>query len=138
VALPAGLAVAAAVLAGQLRFARTAALEQTGRAFVKTLRAKGTDRLRLGRHVLRNASLQVLSLSISELLSVMVLTVYVVEEVLPIDGLATASLRAVRESDIALVVWTTLVVVFVGIGANLLKDLLYGYLDPRMQAPYQS
>ena len=39
------------------RFARTAALEQTGRAFVKTLRAKGTDRLRLGRHVLRNASL---------------------------------------------------------------------------------
>ncbi|PSQ60520.1 hypothetical protein BRD18_00785 [Halobacteriales archaeon SW_7_71_33] len=127
-------AVATAVLAGQLRFARTAALEQTGRAFVKALRAKGTDRLRLGRHVLRNASLQVLSLSISELLSVMVLTVYVVEEVLPIDGLATASLRAVRESDIALVVWTTLVVVFVGIGANLLKDLLYGYLDPRVRA----
>ncbi|PSQ38424.1 hypothetical protein BRD13_06340 [Halobacteriales archaeon SW_5_70_135] len=63
----------------------------------------------------------------------MVLTVYVVEEVLPIDGLATASLRAVRESDIALVVWTTLVVVFVGIGANLLKDLLYGYLDPRVR-----
>lgn len=129
----ASLVVASAVLAGQLRFARTAALEQTGKAFVKTLRAKGATRLRLGRHVLRNASLQVISMSISDLLSVMVLTVYVVEEVLMIDGLATASLRGVRESDISLVIWTTLVIVVIGIVGNLLKDLLYGYLDPRVR-----
>ncbi len=129
----ASLVVAAAVLAGQLRFARTAALEQTGQAFVKTLRAKGATRLRLGRHVLRNASLQVISMSISDLLSVMVLTVYIVEEVMPIDGLATASLRAVRESDVALVIWTTLVVALIGIAGNLLKDLVYGYLDPRVR-----
>ncbi len=129
----ASLVVAAAVLAGQLRFARTAALEQTGQAFVKTLRAKGATRLRLGRHVLRNASLQVVSMSISDLLFVLVLTVYVVEEVLPIDGLATASLRGVRESDVSLVIWTTLVIAVIGIVGNLLKDLLYGYLDPRVR-----
>ena len=129
----ASLVVASAVLAGQLRFARTAALEQTGQAFVKTLRAKGATRLRLGRHVLRNASLQVVSMSISDLLSVMVLTVYVVEEVLTIEGLATASLLGVRESDVALVIWTTLVIAVIGIVGNLLKDLLYGYLDPRVR-----
>ncbi|ERG88090.1 MAG: ABC-type dipeptide/oligopeptide/nickel transport system, permease component [halophilic archaeon J07HX5] len=47
------LVVASAVLAGQLRFARTAALEQTGRAFVTALRAKGASRIHLLRHVLR-------------------------------------------------------------------------------------
>ncbi|ERG88091.1 MAG: hypothetical protein J07HX5_00233 [halophilic archaeon J07HX5] len=64
----------------------------------------------------------------------MVLTIYVVEEVLPIEGLATASLRAVRNSDVTLVIWTTLVVAVMGITANLLKDLLYGILDPRARA----
>ncbi len=132
--LAATLAVAAAILAGQLRFARMAMLAQTGQAFMKVLRAKGASRWQLMQHVFRNASLQVVSISISDLLSVMVLTLFVVEEVLPIDGLAAASLRAALESDTALVIWTTLVVVFLGVAGNLLKDLLYGYLDPRIRA----
>jgi peptide/nickel transport system permease protein len=127
-------AVAASLLAGQVRFARAAALEQTGRAFVKMLRAKGADRYRLARHVLRNAAIPIVSLSTTELLAVLVLNIYIVEEVVGIRGLADASLRAIRTSDTALVIWTTLVVVLVGITASFLQDVLHGSLDPRIRS----
>ena len=128
----AAFAVAAALLAGQIRFSRAACLEQAGQEFVKLVRAKGSSRLRVARHVLRNASLPIVSLSTTEILAVLVLNVYVVEAVLGIDGLAKASLLAVRERDMPLVIGTTMVLVFVGIGGSLVQDALYGYLDPRV------
>lgn len=128
----AALTVATSLLAGQLRFARTAALEQTGRAFVKLLRAKGAGRVRLARHVLRNSAVPIVSLSMSELLAVLMLDIYIIEAVLPITGLASASLRAVRAGDTALIIWTSLVLVFIGIAGNFLQDVTYGYLDPRI------
>lgn len=130
----ASLTVAAGLLAGQVRFSRAAALEQTGRSFVRMLRAKGASRLVMARHVLRNALVPIVSLSVTELLAVLVLGIYVVEEVLFIDGLAGASLRAAREGDLPLVIWTTLVISVLGITANFLQDMLYGYLDPRTTA----
>lgn len=126
------LTVATGLFAAQIRFSRTAALEQSGRAFVKMLRAKGASRIGLARHILRNAAIPIVSLSLSELLAVLVLEIYVIETAIPIDGLATASLRAVENGDIALVIWTTMVIVFVGIVGNFLQDALYGYLDPRI------
>ncbi|MFC7143073.1 ABC transporter permease [Halosimplex aquaticum] len=127
-------AVAVSLLAGQVRFARASALEQTGRSFVKMLRAKGADRLRLARHVLRNAAIPIVSLSMTELLAVLVLNIYIIEEVVGIQGLADASLRAIRASDTALVIWTTMVLVVIGIVGNFLQDVLYGSLDPRIRA----
>ncbi|WP_435115643.1 ABC transporter permease [Halolamina sp. C58] len=128
----AAVAVAASLLAGQLRFSRSAVLDQTGREFVKMLRAKGISRLTLVKHVLRNAALPIVSLSLSELLAVLVLNIYVIENVLPIDGLARASLVAVDQGDMSLVTWTTLVIVFLGIAGSFLQDVLYGYLDPQV------
>ncbi|MFB6189578.1 MAG: ABC transporter permease [Halapricum sp.] len=130
----ASFTVAASLLAGQLRFSRTAALEQSGRAFVKMLRAKGATRLRLARHVLRNAAIPIVSLSFSEVIAVLMLNIYAIEDVLRIHGLAEASLTAARESDMALVIWTTMVIVLIGITGNFLQDVLYGYLDPRIRA----
>jgi len=127
------LAVALGLLAGQIRFARASALEQTGRSFVKMLRAKGAGRLRLGRHVLRNAAIPIISLSITELLAVLVLNIYVIEEVLGIRGLAKVSLEAATQSDVPLLIWSTMVVVALGITASFIQDVLYGYLDPRVR-----
>lgn len=127
------IAVAISLLAGQLRFSRAAALEQTGREFVKMLRAKGIRRLGLARHVLRNAIVPIVSLSISELLAVLVLNIYVIEEVLGIPGLAEASLTAAKEADISLLIWSTMVIVVLGVALNFLQDVLYGYLDPRVR-----
>jgi len=127
------LAVALGLLAGQIRFARASALEQTGRSFVKMLRAKGAGRIRLARHVLRNAAIPIISLSITELLAVLVLNIYVIEEVLGIRGLAAVSLEAATQSDVPLLIWSTMVVVALGITASFLQDVLYGYLDPRVR-----
>ena len=128
----AAFAVAVSLLAGQLRFSRSAVLDQTGREFVKMLRAKGISRLTLVGHVLRNAALPIVSLSLTELLAVLVLNIYVIEEILPIDGLARASLVAVDQGDMSLVTWSTLVIVFLGIAGSFLQDVLYGYLDPQV------
>lgn len=130
----AALAVALGLLAGQLRFSRAAALEQSGQSFVKMLRAKGAGRLRLARHVLRNAAIPIVSLSITELLAVLVLSIYVIEEALGIRGLAGASLTAAKSSNLPLLIWTTMVVVILGITLNFLQDVLYGYLDPRIRS----
>ncbi|WP_436927986.1 ABC transporter permease [Halosimplex amylolyticum] len=132
------VAVAVSLLAGQVRFARASALEQTGRSFVKMLRAKGADRLRLARHVLRNAAIPIVSLSMTELLAVLVLNIYIIEAVVGIRGLAAASLRAVRASDTALVIWTTMVLVVFGVAGNFLQDVLYGSLDPRIRSEGES
>jgi peptide/nickel transport system permease protein len=129
----AALAVALGLLAGQIRFARASALEQTGKSFVKMLRAKGASRLRLGRHVLRNAAIPIISLSITELLAVLVLNIYVIEDLLGIRGLAEVSLQAATDADVPLLVWSTMVIVFLGIGASFCQDVLYGYLDPRIR-----
>lgn len=130
----AAVAVALGLLAGQIRFARASALEQTGQPFVKMLRAKGASRLGLARHVLRNAAIPIVSLSITELLAVLVLNIYVIEEVLGLRGLAQVSLTAATQSDLPLLIWSTMVVVFFGITASFLQDVLYGYLDPRIQS----
>ncbi len=142
----AAVAVAAAMVAGQLRFARASALEQTGAAFMKMLRAKGAGRLRLARHVLRNAAVPIVSLSITELLAVLVLNIYVIERVLSIHGLASVSLRAIGVvegggfgsppvlADLSLLIWSTMVIVCIGITLSFLQDVLKGYLDPRIGA----
>lgn len=130
----ASVTVAVGLVAGQIRFSRASALEQTGESFVKMLRAKGANRLRLARHVLRNAAIPIVSLSLTELLAVLMLNIYVVEEVLNIRGLAQANLLAVRESDISLVIWSAMVFVAIGVVGNFLQDLLYGWLDPRIRA----
>jgi peptide/nickel transport system permease protein len=132
--LVASVAVAVGLLAGQIRFSRASALEQTGQSFVKMLRAKGANRLRMARHVLRNAAIPIVSLSLTELLAVLMLNIYVVEEVLNIRGLAQANLLAVRESDISLVIWSAMVFVVIGVVGNFLQDVLYGWLDPRIRA----
>lgn len=135
----AAIAVALSLLAGQIRYVRVTAMEEIGQEFVKMLRAKGTTRLQIARHVLRNAAIPIVSLSVAELLSVLMLNIYVIEYVLGIRGLAEANLRAVQTTihsppDLQLAIWSSMVLVFIGIVGSLTQDLLYGYLDPRIQS----
>lgn len=130
----AAIGVALAVLAGQLRFARATALEHQGQLFMKTLRAKGVGRLGMARHLLVNVAGPLVSLSIIELLGALVITIYVVESVLGIDGLGAVSLAAARQGDLPLLLGSVLVVVYFGIAARLCQDLVAGYLDPRVRA----
>lgn len=125
--------VAVSLLAGQVRFVRAASLDQAGEDFVHLLRAKGANRVRIARHVLRNAALPIVSMS-TEIIPVLTLDVFVIEEVLPIDGLSSVILRAISEGAVSVLVWSSMVFVVIAIGGNFVVDSLYGYLDPRVRA----
>jgi len=61
------------------------------------------------------------------------LNVYIIEAVFNIPGLGAISLFAIKNQDLPLIIGSTLVLVFIGIGGNFLQDLLYGYLDPSIR-----
>lgn len=129
--VPAGV-FTLALVGWQLRYVRTAYLDRDGAESVKLHRAKGAGRLRVARHVLRNAAVPIVSASLSELLAVVLLNVYVVEAVFGIQGVAALNMIAVRARDMPLVIATSLVLAFAGILASFLQDVCYGYLDPRI------
>ncbi|MFB6072681.1 MAG: ABC transporter permease [Halobacterium sp.] len=124
------LVLSLGLVAALLQHARAEALEYERAQFVKLLEAKGASRLRVARHVVRNAAVPILTLSFVEVLGVLMLNVYIIESVFRIPGLGLISLYAIEHQDVPLVLGTTMVLVFIGIGGSLLQDLLYGYLDP--------
>jgi peptide/nickel transport system permease protein len=128
------LVLALGLLAGLLQHSRAESLEYERAEFVKLVRAKGASRLRIARHVLRNAAIPILTLSFVEILGVLMLNVYIIEAVFNIPGLGRISLFAIKNQDMPLIIGSTLVLVFIGIGGNFVQDLLYGYLDPRIQS----
>jgi peptide/nickel transport system permease protein len=127
--LPA-LVLSLGLVAGLLQHSRAESIEYERAEFVKLLEAKGSSRLRVARHVLRNAAIPILTLSFVEVLGVLMLNIYIIESVFGIPGLGTISLFAVENQDTPLILGSTMVLVFIGIGGNFLQDVLYGYLDP--------
>jgi peptide/nickel transport system permease protein len=129
--LPA-VAVAKGLAATVFRMARAAVLEQLSRDHVRTARAKGLTSGRVvRRHVVRNAMIPVttvLGLQMGTLLGGTVL----VEFVFNWPGLSTPLLRAVETRDYPMVVGIVLTVSTLFLLINLIMDLLYAVLDPRI------
>ena len=125
--------LATSAIASTMRYARAEALEYVRAAFVKTARAKGASDWRIiTRHVLRPTLVPLSTILVGDLLGVILSASYLVEVVFGIPGLGRLSLDAIRRQDTALVLGTTLVPVFVAVVGNLLQDLAYGWLDPRI------
>ncbi len=129
--LPA-VAVAKGLAATVFRMARTAVLDVLSRDHVRTARAKGLAPGRvLRRHVVRNAMIPVttvLGLQMGTLLGGTVLVEYVFNW----PGLSTPLLRAVEGRDYPMVVGIVLTVSGLFLLINLVMDLLYAVLDPRI------
>ncbi|AHG03095.1 ABC transporter permease [Halobacterium sp. DL1] len=123
---------AVALLGWQVRYVRTSYLDRAGQESVKLLRAKGAGRLKIARHVLRNAAVPIVSASLSELLVVVLLNIYIIETVFGIEGVAALNMIGVRQREMSLIIGTSLVLAVGGVLASYVQDLLYGYLDPRI------
>jgi ABC-type dipeptide/oligopeptide/nickel transport system permease component len=121
---------AAAVLA---RITRGSMLEVLGQDFVRTARAKGIGRARVVlRHVLPNAIVPVVTivgLQVAGLLSGTV----VVESLFARPGVGRLAVQAIQERDFPIVQGVILVAGFVFVVVNLITDLLYPLLDPRIR-----
>ena len=123
--------VAVTMLVVQWRMVRAESVDLLNREFVTALRADGADDKRLGRHVLKNAAAPLLAVFNAEVLTVLFLTMYVVEEFLGIPGLGAVTLHAFEERDIGLVLATVLLPAFVGLLGNFLTDVISAVVDPR-------
>jgi peptide/nickel transport system permease protein len=115
------------------RMTRSSLLEVMGLDYVRTARAKGLrGRVVLFRHGLRNAMLPVVTvigLSIGGLLSGAVLT----ETVFGLAGVGLTIKEAITSRDYAIVQGFSLFVALVYVVVNLLTDISYGLLDPRVR-----
>lgn len=121
-------------LAVYQRVMRSAMLRVASSDFVRTARAKGLSRARIvRRHVMRNAILPVVTMLGVQAGSLLGGSV-VVETVFAIPGLGRLAYEAVLHRDVALMVGILLCSAVVVTLANLLIDLVYGLLDPRIEA----
>ena len=115
------------------RMLRSSIIEVMNEDYVRTARAKGLrERLVIGRHALRNAllpAITVIGLEFAFLIGGLVVT----EQVFNLNGLGKLFVQAVSRNDFTLVQGLVMLVATTSIVINLLVDILYGFLDPRVR-----
>ena len=127
------LALGWALSATKARMIRSTMLEVVGNDYIRTARAKGLrERAVLIRHALRNAVLPVITVSGVQLGFVIGGSV-AVEKALGVPGIGSAMVTGALERDMNLVQNLVLVYGGVFIVVNLIIDLSYGFLDPRIR-----
>lgn len=130
--LPA-VTLATGSLAGNVRLTRTSILEVNKLDYVRTARSKGANEGRIViKHVLRNGLLPVVT-SIGHHFATLIGGAVVTESVFAIPGVASLLINAVKIRDVPVVMGIILVIaVAVGV-VNLLVDITYALIDPRVK-----
>jgi peptide/nickel transport system permease protein len=122
------------MLAGYVRYTRSAMLDNLRKAFVTTARAKGLpERSVIGKHVFRNALLPLVTIIMFDLGSIVFGGAYLTEIIFGIPGLGQISFNAIFANDYPVVVAVTLIGTFIVLLVNLATDISYTYLDPRIR-----
>ena len=132
-ALPA-LALALVQAAMLARVTRSAVVDVMREDFVRTARAKGlTQRQALWRHVLRNAMIPVLTVMGLQFANLITGTI-VIENVFVLPGIGRLVFQAIANRDLVVVRDVVMGLVAVVVVVNLVVDLLYALVDPRLKA----
>ena len=115
------------------RFTRSAMLEVLRADYVRTARAKGlAERVVVARHALRNALIPVVTV-IGVLMAEVMVGSFYVETVFVIPGIGRYFVTSVTDRDYPVLMGVTLLLASLIAVANLVVDLLYAYLDPRIR-----
>ena len=113
------------------RLVRGTMLETFQQDYVRTARAKGLRWRRVvGLHVLRNSLIPVVTAA-GPLLGFLITGSFIIEFIFSIPGIGKGYIDGVRNRDYSLVMALTVLLSVVVIVANLVVDILYGFLDPR-------
>jgi peptide/nickel transport system permease protein len=132
IALPV-VTVSAVSFALYSRYMRASMLDVINSDYVRTARAKGVSEFRvITRHVVRNALIPVVTVAALNLGGVLG-GVIVTETIFSLDGIGYYFVQSLQNSDYYAVMAYLLVTSVVIIVFNLIADVLYGYLDPRIQ-----
>lgn len=131
--LPA-ITLGASATATITRLTRSTMLEVIRQDYIRTARAKGAKEGRvIFRHVLRNGILPIITV-VGMNIGVQLGGTVVIESVFGIPGLGQLMITSVRMKDVPLVIASVMfVAVTIGL-ANLIVDILYAYIDPRIKS----
>lgn len=130
--LPA-ITLAVVYLAGYIRITRAFVLETMTEDYIRTARAKGlTQRVVIGKHTLRAVLTPLVTLSgldLAGLLGGAIIT----ESVFNYNGVGKLAVTAIQRFDLPLIVGIVLLVAAIVIVANIIVDMLYAVIDPRVR-----
>jgi peptide/nickel transport system permease protein len=120
-------------IAPDLRLFRTFVLDEINQDYVRTARAKGVSENRImWVHVLRNASIPIITHVMAQLPGLLI-GAFLVERFFSIPGIGREVILAVERSDFPVIKAITVYVAVATMIVNLLTDLMYKAVDPRVQ-----
>jgi peptide/nickel transport system permease protein len=123
-----GTSMAGAVM----RMTRSSILEILRQDFIRTIRAKGArERVVIFNHALRNAMIPILTI-IGMQIGVLLGGTVIIEQIFSLPGLGQLVLTGINQRDFTVVQGSVLFIAFIFVIINLIVDLLYSYLDPRI------
>ena len=114
------------------QFTRSALLDEYAKPYVATLRAKGMSEKRIFIHTIKNAAIPIVTLSGDEMAS-LINGAIVVESVFSWPGIGSLLLQAIGQRDLFLIEAAVFVMTVIIILVNLLIDITYAYLDPKVR-----
>lgn len=122
------------MIAGYSRYTRSSMLDNLRKDFVRTARAKGLSESNvIFRHVFRNAMLPIITIIMFDLGSIVFGGAYLTEIIFGIPGLGRISFNAVFANDYPVVVAVTLIGAIIVLLTNLVTDIIYTWVDPRIR-----
>ena len=115
------------------RFTRASVLDNLNQDYVRTARAKGmTEKVVLLVHVLRNSMIPVvtvIALNVPNIFGGAIIT----EQVFKVNGIGQLLITAIQANDLPMVQTLTFIFAVLIVLFNLIADILYGILDPRIR-----
>ncbi|AYD03683.1 ABC transporter permease [Neorhizobium sp. NCHU2750] len=117
------------------RVTRTSVLDELGKDYVRTGHAKGLSTFRLiVHHLLRNAAVPIVTISALEIANLLTGAI-IIETVFAWPGLGQLTIQAISARDFAVVQGVVLIGAAAAILLNLMADMLYSLVDPRIRLP---
>jgi ABC-type dipeptide/oligopeptide/nickel transport system permease component len=115
------------------RLVRGSMLETLQQDYVRTAKAKGLrHRIVVGKHVLRNSLIPAVTAA-GPILGYLITGSFIIETIFGIPGIGPYYVTAVQARDYSVVMGITVLLSLIIIVANLVVDILYGFLDPRIR-----
>ena len=130
------ITLAASSIASLVRMTRSSMLEAIGADYIKMARAKGCNEKQvILRHSLRNALLPIITVIGMDFAGLIGGTV-IIENVFTIPGLGSLAVTSLRQLDVPMVMGEVLFIAIAVGFTNLIVDVLYAYVDPRLKSQY--
>jgi oligopeptide transport system permease protein len=127
------VALALFPIAAIARYTRASMLEVTRRDYIRTAHSKGVaENAVVLRHMIRNALIPVVTI-LGPILAFLVTGSFIIETIYSVPGIGRYFVSAIAQRDYGVIMATTILFAFAVAALNVVVDVLYAYIDPRIR-----